>query len=423
MTAFTRDHALQCRERFPGLMRKHDGHSTIFFDGPAGTQVPQCVADAMSDYLLHRNANHGGTFATSRETDAMLDAAGDAFAGFVGGGSREEVVFGQNMTSLTFHISRSIAANWQPGDEVILSAVDHDANITPWHQVASERGAVVRFIPFRHEDLTLDLDAYRKLLSERTRLVAVGCACNASGGINPVREITTLAHEVGAQVFLDAVHFAPHGLIDVGHWGCDFVGFSTYKFFGPHLGVLWGRRELLSSMTPIKVRPSSNDLPWRWMTGTQSHESIAGGLAAIDYLAGIGRKLSGNPGLARRDAWVETYRGISAYESEMVWALIHGLQAIEGVRVYGITDPKRAGERVATVCFTHADVPTPRLAEALAARGVCVWGGNYYALEMSTRLGLEPNGMIRVGLVHYNLMEEVERFLNVLREIIAKSRS
>ncbi|MEZ6096992.1 MAG: cysteine desulfurase-like protein [Pirellulaceae bacterium] len=421
MKKFDHNMAIRCRDQFPGLSREVNGKPAVFFDGPAGTQVPQRVADAVSHYLLHQNANHGGCFATSRETDEMLDAAGNAFAEFVGTNDRREIIFGQNMTSLTFAFSRSLSQTWNAGDEILVSAVDHDANVTPWATAAADRGATIKVIPFRDDDLILDLDAYRSLLSEKTRLVAVGCACNASGGLNPVKQVTQLAHEAGAEVFLDAVHYGPHGLIDVTDWGCDYLGFSAYKFFGPHLGALWVRLDHLERLSPYKVRPSSNDLPWRWMTGTQSHESIAGGMAAIDYLADIGREISGEPSTPRRLALRAAFGAIREFESELVQQLIDGLQQIEGIRVYGITEPERVCERVATVCFTHEAIETSQLNQALAERGCFVWGGNYYALEFTTRLGLEPQGMIRAGLVHYNTADEVQRFLTELKSIVAES--
>lgn len=418
MRKFDDSFARYCRSQFPGLARKENGEPAIFFDGPAGTQVPQRVADAVADYLLHSNANHGGYFSTSRETDKMLDAAGDAFAELIGGHDRREIIFGQNMTSLTFSLARSLAQTWQAGDEIIVSAVDHDANITPWASAARERNVAVHLIPLRRDDCLLDLDRYQSLLNERTRLVAVGCACNASGGLNPVKQMTDAAHQVGAEVFLDAVHYGPHGLIDVIDWGCDYLGCSAYKFFGPHLGTLWAKRARLEELVPFKVRPATNELPWKWMTGTQSHEAIAGGLAAIDYLADLGRTLAGDPQLRRRPALMQAFRGIRDYEMELGWQMIEGLKQIEGIQIYGISDPERRHERVATICFTHETVSTRQLAQELAARGIYVWGGNYYALEFTKQLGLDPQGMIRAGIVHYNTANEVARFVNSVAEIV-----
>lgn len=408
----------ECRRQFPGLNRMLDGQPMVFFDGPAGTQVPQRVIDAISRYLTHSNANHGGRFLTSCETDEMLAAANRGLADFVGAADPGEIIWGQNMTSLTFSFSRALAREWGPGDEIIVTALDHDANIAPWLAAAEDRGATVHFLEFHRDDCSLDREAYRRLLNKRTRLVALGCASNATGGVNPVESMIAEAHAVGAQVFLDAVHYGPHALIDVQQWNCDFLACSTYKFFGPHLGVLWARRRDLERLRPYKVRPCSEELPWRWMTGTQSHETIAGALACVDYLADLGRRASEDWQLPRRPALIEAMRAIEAYERRLAWRLIEGLQRIEGVRIRGITDPARAAERVSTIAFTHERIPVPQLNRELAARGICVWGGHYYALEFVRRMGLEKEGMIRVGLLHYNTEQEVDRFLRELAEIV-----
>jgi len=408
----------ECRRQFPGLNRMLDGQPMVFFDGPAGTQVPQRVIDAISRYLTYSNANHGGRFLTSCETDDMLAAANRALADFVGATDPGEIIWGQNMTSLTFSFSRALSREWGPGDEIIVTALDHDANVAPWLSAAEDRGATVHFLDFHRDDCTLDRDAYRKLLNKRTKLVALGCASNATGGVNPVGSMIAEAHSVGAQVFLDAVHYGPHALIDVQKWNCDFLACSTYKFFGPHLGVLWGRREELERLRPYKVRPCSEELPWRWMTGTQSHETIAGALACVDYLADLGRRVNEDWQLPRRAALTDAMRTIEAYENRLAWRLIDGLQRIDGVRIRGITDPARAGERFSTISFTHERISVPQLNRELAARGICVWGGHYYALEFVRRMGLEKEGMIRVGLLHYNTEQEVERFLRELSEIV-----
>jgi cysteine desulfurase family protein (TIGR01976 family) len=418
MNEFDNHRVEMCRRQFPGLARQQNGRPMVFFDGPAGTQVPRQVIEAIGDYLATKNANAGGEFATSQDTDTLIAEASGALADFLGADDPAEIVFGQNMTSLTFALSRALARTWEPGDEVIVTALDHDANYTPWVLAAEERGVIVRVVDFSRQDGRLNLDEYARLLSPRTKLAAIGCASNATGGINPVRRMTQMAHAVGARVFLDAVHYAPHGLIDVRHWNCDFLACSTYKFFGPHLGVLWGRRAELETLTPYKVRPSSDELPWRWMTGTQSHEAIAGALACVDYFSDLGRDLEGNRALSRRDALEAAMKAIGVFESKLAWRLLDGLKKTPGVKVYGITDPALANERFSTVSFTHRDWPTSQLARELARRGICVWGGNYYALEFSRRMGLEPEGMIRVGLVHYNTPAEVERFLTELAAIV-----
>ena len=412
-----------CRDQFPGLQRTENGQRVVFFDGPAGTQVPQCVADAMADYLLHKNANHGGHFSTSRESDELLHEAHQAHADFVGASNANEVFFGQNMTSLTFAFSRALARTWQAGDEIIVTALDHDANSTPWELAARDVGAVVHTVGYREDDWTLDLEQLQSLLNDRTRLVAAGCASNATGGINPVEKITELAHQAGALVFLDAVHYGPHGLIDVEDWGCDFMACSDYKFFGPHLGMMWGRQSLLEELDAFKVRPAKDTLPAKWMTGTQSHESIAGGMACIDYLADLGRRVdeSLNASSNRRESLVSGFEAIVAYEQELSLRLINGLTSIDGLQVIGITDVDRIDERFPTFSIRHPNVASPELARQLAERGICVWSGNYYALEFSQRLGFEPDGMVRIGLVHYNTPTEVDRALEAIEAIVTQS--
>jgi cysteine desulfurase family protein (TIGR01976 family) len=409
-----------CRRQFPALSRVENGQPVVFFDGPAGTQVPQRVADAVSDYLLNHNANHGGSFATSRETDLMLAEAHQAHADLVGADDGAEVMFGQNMTSLTFAFSRALAKTWQPGDEIVVTALDHDANLTPWALAARDAGVTMHVVGYRDDDWTLDLDELASRLNERTRLVAVGCASNATGTINPVQEVTSMAHQVGALSFLDAVHFGPHALIDVKRWGCDVLACSDYKFFGPHLGMMWGRRELLEQLDAYKVRPAKDSLPGKWMTGTQSHESIVGGKECIDYLADLGRQLVGHDaGLDRRRALQVAFESIQAYEQQLSLDLITGLQSIPGLQVIGLTDPGRVGERFPTFSIRHNQIAPAELANRLADRGICVWSGNYYALEFSQRLGFEPEGMVRIGLVHYNTPAEIARLVETLNEIIA----
>jgi cysteine desulfurase family protein (TIGR01976 family) len=319
------------------------------------------------------------------------------------------------MTSLTFALSRAVARTWKPGDEIIVTLLDHDANVTPWVMAAHDAGVDVRRVRFHHADCTLDLEELRSHLSERTRLVAVGAASNAVGTINPIKQITTLAHEVGALVFVDAVHYAPHALIDAPHWDCDFLACSAYKFFGPHVGVMWGRRELLESLPAYKLRPAPDDLPGKWMTGTQSHESIVGAAAAVDYLTGLGRKLTGDPLQPRRTALQTAYAAIGDYERHLAGHLLAGLREQRDVHVWGITDPHRAHDRVSTLAFTHSRLSSAELAQRLGERGFFTRHGNYYALNLMEQLGLHPPGMLRVGLVHYNTREEVDAFLHALR--------
>jgi len=403
-----------CRRQFPALSRSIGDRPAVFLDGPGGTQVPQRVIEAVSHYLAHQNANHGGLFATSQESDRMLAEAHQGLAYFLGADDPNCVVFGQNMTSLTFALSRALARTWKPGDEIIVTRLDHDANVSPWVLAARDAGATVHYVPINDEDCTLDLDALRRLLSERTRLVAVGYASNGVGTINPVRDIADWAHQVGALVFVDAVHFAPHGLIDVQALGCDFLACSAYKFFGPHVGVLWGKLSHLEQLEAYKVRPAPLNPPDKWMTGTQSHEAMAGALAAVEYLADLGRTLTSNDALARRAALREAYREIGIYERTLLDRLLAGLDQIEDVKVWGICGHQRLDERVATVSFTHERFSAAEMADRLGRAGFFTWHGNYYALQLTERLGLEPEGMLRVGLVHYNTMTEVERFLETL---------
>ncbi len=406
------------RAQFPGLQREVAGRPAIFFDGPAGSQTPRRVVEAVSDYLLHRNANHGGPFATSQESDAMLAEAHRALADFVGAKRSEEVSFGANMTTLTFALSRALARTWQAGDEIIVSRLDHDANVSPWELAARDVGAVVKQIGVRPDDCTLDLDSLRSSLGERTRLVAVGAASNLAGTINPVQEIAELAHAAGAQLFVDAVHLAPHRLIDVGLWDCDYLVCSPYKFFGPHIGVLWGRSERMAELPAYKVRAADDAIPDRWMTGTQSHEAIAGTLEAVNYLADLGRAVDGNS-LDRRGALRAAFRPIEAYEGSLCRELLEGVARLAAARVVGITDLKRLEERVPTIAILAEGCSPVALSEELGKRGVFSWGGNCYALPLTEALGLEPGGVLRVGLLHYNTAEEVGRFLDLLPKCMA----
>jgi cysteine desulfurase family protein (TIGR01976 family) len=407
----------RCRRQFPALERTQHGKPVIYCDGPAGTQVPQRVIDAVSHCLAHTNANYGGAFVTSRDSDAVIHAAHQAAADLLGAGDPETIAFGQNMTSLTFAISRSLGRTWKPGDEVLVTRLDHDANVTPWVLAAEDAGATVRYVEIRREDCTLDLEDLRSKLNERTRLVAVGCASNAVGTINPVRDICRWAHDAGAEVFLDAVHYAPHALVDVQEFGCDYLACSAYKFFGPHVGILWGRRERLEALPAYKVRPAWDTLPSKWMTGTQNHEGIAGVLAAIEYIADLGHAVAADDSLSQRERLQHAFAAIGEYERMLVERLLAGLAEIDGVRVYGITDRKRLGERLPTVSLTHDRSTPAQLAAYLGERGIFTWHGNYYALCLTEALGLEPQGMLRIGLVHYNTEKEVDRVLAALREV------
>ncbi len=393
------------------------GRQVVFFDGPAGSQTPQRVIDAIGHYLANCNANHGGVFVTGRESDAMLEEAHRAVADFIGAQEPECVIFGANMTSLTFSLSRALSRSWGSGDRIIVTRLDHDANVTPWVMAARDAGATVEFIGLNSADCTLDLGQLSEKLSRPTRFVAVGCASNATGTVNPVAEICRQARAAGAQVFLDAVHYAPHARIDVDEFGCDFLACSAYKFFGPHVGVLWGRRDLLESIPAYKVEPASNVLPEKWMTGTQNHEGIAGTLAAVEYLADLGRTIVSMPTLPRRQALGAAYQHILEFERGLLVQMLQGLSEIPSVTVWGIRDSARLHERLPTISITHSKFDAKELAQKLADRGIFVWHGNYYALQLTRTLGLEPQGMVRIGMLHYNTAEEVERFVHELKSI------
>ena len=359
---FTAESAEHYRKQYPALKRQENGQEVVFFDGPAGTQVPQRVADEISRYLLHLNANHGGVFGTSVESDELLHEAHQAFADLTGAESADEIAFGQNMTSLTFAFSRALAKTWNAGDEIVVTALDHDANISPWVLAARDAGVTVRWVRFSEVDFTLNLDELAEVLNAKTRLVAVGSASSATGGINPVKQIAEMAHQHGALVYVDAVHYGPHGLIDVADWNCDFLACSAYKFFGPHLGMLCGKAEWMNSLEAYRVRPAGDELPGKWMTGTQSHESIAGGLACVDYLADIGRELSDEPSLNRRSALQLAFKGITAYEQSLSKQLIEGFNSIPGLKIWGISDLDRLDERFPTFSITHPNVTSTKLA-------------------------------------------------------------
>lgn len=397
-----------CRRQFPGLARVVNGSPAAFLDGPGGSQVPRSVIDAVADCLAHRNANDGGTFATSREAGAVVDGAREAVADLLGAADPSEVVFGPNVTTLTFALSRALARTWRPGDEVVVTRLDHDANVTPWVLAARDAGAIVRFLDIDPTDCTLRFDLLSELLNERTRLVAVGLASNAVGTVNPVRAVVEAARKVGARVFVDAVHAVPHRPVDVAALGADFLACSPYKFFGPHLGVLWGRRDLLETLPAYKVRPAPDSGPGRWMTGTPSFEAIAGTRAAGEYLAGLGA------GTDRRAALATGYGAIRAHETALAAQFLAGLERLPAWRVWGITDPDRTGDRVSTFGLTHRTRPAAEIAEQLGARGLFVWSGHFYAQGLIERLGLAPAGMLRIGFLHYNTAEEVARTLDAL---------
>ena len=415
MTALDLD---QIRSQFPAFERRIGDASAIYLDGPAGSQVPRRVCDAVSRYLLHTNANHGAPFATGVESDQVLDEAQRTVADFLGATDPDCVFFGANMTTLTLALSRAVGRQWTSGDEVLVSQLDHDANVSPWVLAAKDSGASVKSIAVRRDDCTLDLEDFASKLTERTRLVAIGYASNLAGTINPLKQIIAAAHAVGALVFVDAVHYAPHGLIDVEDLGCDFLACSAYKFFGPHVGVIWGRRELLEMISPYKLRPSTNELPGRWMTGTQNHEGIAGTSEAVEYLADIGRQVSPDAS-DRRSALVAAFSAIETHERALAADVLTRIRQFEGVKIWGITDRDRLAERVPTISITHHRLTPRQIAVGLAERGIFTWDGNHYALPLTEALGLEPHGTLRIGLLHYNTAEEVNRLFAALEDVLA----
>ena len=406
------------RGSFPSLSRKFNEREAVYFDGPGGSQVPQSVADAVSNYLLNHNANTGMSFVTSIETDEIITETLSACAEFLGCSDPNEIAFGQNMTSLNIQLASALSKTWGPGDEIVVTRLDHDANVRPWSLAAEWSGASLKKVEVNPDDCTLDMKSLAESISESTVLVAIGAASNLSGTINNLRELIGIAHGFGAEVVVDAVHFAPHSLIDVEDIGCDFLLCSPYKFFGPHQGILWGRRGRMEELPVAKLRVSTEEVPFRWMTGTQSHEGMAGTRAAIDHIAWIGREVSGNEGLGRREALKIAYSAIEGHERELCLRMIQGLADIDGLKIWGITDPERIAERSPTVSFTHPKMVASEIGALLAERGIFVWAGNFYALELTEALGLEPEGVLRVGLLHYNSMEEVNFFLESVREIL-----
>jgi cysteine desulfurase family protein (TIGR01976 family) len=404
------------RERFPALARVGaDGRPLVFADAPGGSQVPASVIDAMSEYLRCSNSNTHGLFGTSRETDEVIAAARRAGADITGADA-DEIVLGPNATTLLLGLSRSFGRTLKPGDEVAVTTLDHDANVRPWILAAEDAGATVRWVDIHDQDVTLDLDSFDRALSDRTRLVAFTLASNAVGTIPRAAELTRRAHETGALVAVDGVHLAQHRSLDVRAIGADILACSPYKFFGPHLGMLAVRRELLAEWRPYKLRPAPDEFPDRWETGTQNHEGLAGLNAAVDYLAGIGRDAGGLPDATdRRDAVVAAFDAIAAHERDLSARFLEGLSRMPSVRLWGIADAERIGERTPTFAIRLGDQHPAETAEELGRRGILVWDGHYYAITVMERLGLlDSGGAVRVGFCHYHSADEVDRVLNEL---------
>jgi cysteine desulfurase family protein (TIGR01976 family) len=414
--------AATLRARFPALSIQQDGRPIALFDGPGGTQVPDVVIEAVTRYYRESNANHDGPFLTSRRSDAIVADAHAAMADLLNAADPDEIKLGANMTTLTMHIARSLTAALAPGDEIVVSGLDHEANVGPWRSAAADRGITVHTVPIRPDDVTLDVEAFDLLLHGRPKLVAFGWASNAFGTINPVAELVRRAHEAGALTYVDAVHAAPHLPIDVQAVGTDFLACSAYKFFGPHVGVLYGRHAVLDTLPTYKLRPAHD----RFETGTGNFEGYAGARAAVEYIAEVGRAYGatfadGFAGMAagrRRDAHAGM-AAIRAYELGLFARLLDGLEVIPGIRVWGITDRSRLGERTPTAAVTFATVTPEAAATTLGERGIATWWGDFYAVGPVEALGLQPQGVLRMGLTHYNTADEVDRLLAELREIAA----
>ncbi|MDJ0649727.1 MAG: cysteine desulfurase-like protein [Xenococcaceae cyanobacterium MO_188.B19] len=407
------------RAKFPALQQEINHQPVVFFDGPGGTQVPNLVIEEMSNYLRESNANAHGAFATSIRTDQLVHSARLAMSDFLGC-DRNELVFGANMTTLTFALSRAIARELKPGDEIIVTKLDHYANVSPWVALEAE-GVIIRTIDLNLEDCTLDLADLKRQINQQTKLVAVGYAANAVGTINNVAEVVKIAHSVNALVFIDAVHYAPHGLIDVKALDCDFLVCSGYKFFGPHVGILYGKQEHLNRLRPYRVKPAPIGIPDCWETGTLNFEGLAGLVATINYLADLGYEISPSAE-NRRTAIVKAMTAIQEYEQELCKYLITGLLEIPGLTFYGIRDPKHFAWRTPTVGIRMKGQSPYAVAKALGDRGIFTWHGNFYALGLTERLGIESSGgLLRIGLVHYNTLDEIDRLLTALTEITALS--
>jgi cysteine desulfurase family protein (TIGR01976 family) len=418
MTAFDVE---ALRRRFPALAIEDRGRPVALFDGPGGTQVPDTVIEAIAGYYRTSNANHDGAFLTSRRSDASAHEAHQAMADMLGAADASEIKFGANMTTLTFHVSRSIGATMQPGDEIVVTILDHEGNVGPWQAIAADRGLVVRTVDIRDSDATLDLDTLDAVLNARTKLVAVGWASNAVGTINPVAEIVRRAHAVGAWTYVDAVHAAPHLALDVRAVATDFLACSTYKFFGPHAGVLYGRAEVLDALPTYKLRPAED----RFETGTGNFEGLAGVTAAVEYIADVGSAYGGaGAGASRRERVVAGMTAIRAYEMDLYRHLVDGLEAIPGLRLHGITDRARFDERTPTAALTLEGIGPRAVAEALGREGIAVWDGDFYATGLIERLGLaDRGGVVRIGLTHYNTAGEVDRLVEALGRVAAGART
>lgn len=411
------------RSQFPALHQQIDGKTPVYFDNPAGTQVPQIVIDAVTNYYTHMNANSGGMFTTSQRSDDMTDHTRELVADFLNANDPAEIAFGPNMTTLNFSLSRALGKVLSAGDEIILTRMDHDANVSPWLLIAEDHDLTVKWIDILEDDCTLDMDSFEAALTDRTKIVATVHASNAVGTINPVKQIAAMAHAAGAYFVVDAVQSAPHLPIDVQAIDCDFLLCSAYKFFGPHIGVLWGKYDLMASLPVYKVRPAKDKPPHRWEIGTGSYETIAAVGSAMSYFAALGQRYRADYAgslpeyTGRRLDMKASLSALGDYERELAAHLLDELEALPGAQIYGITDRDRLHERVPTVVFTLDGQTPDEVATHLAQAQIFVWSGHYYAIEIMDRLGHTENGMVRVGLAHYNTHDEIDRLAASLREL------
>lgn len=409
------------RGKFPALSLTDKGRRRIYLDNPAGTQVPRAVADAVSNCLLNTNANLGGFFETTVAAQDVVDGAHAAMADFLGAAGPEEIIIGANMTTLTFHLSRTLGRSMKPGDEIIVTRMDHEGNVSPWLQLAEDLGLVVRFLPFDERSWQVEEEALKALLSEKTRLLALNYASNLTGSINRVQALTAIAKAAGALVYVDAVQFAPHGSIDVQQLGCDFLACSAYKFFGPHMGIVWGRRAVIDTLKPYKCRCSSNGLPERFEVGTPQIELMAGLSAAVDYFADLGA--AAGEGGSRRRRIARAFEVSIAYENALAQKLIDGLSDIDGLTIRGITDPKRLSERVPTVSFTVDGIAPETIVRQMNSENIFLWSGHNYAWEIVHQLGIPAEqGVVRIGIAHYNTSAEIDETLESVHRVIAMLR-
>ncbi len=409
------------RGRFPALAATDEGRRRIYLDNPAGTQVPRAVADAVAHCLLATNANLGGFFETTLAAGRIVEEAHRAMADFLGAATHEEIIIGPNMTTLTYHMSRTLGRAFGPGDEIVLTRMDHEGNVSPWLQLAEDKGLTVRWVPFDRESWQVEEAALAAVLGERTRLVALNYASNLTGSINNVKALTRLARQAGALVYVDAVQFAPHGLVDVQDIGCDFLACSAYKFFGPHLGVVWGRRAVIDALTPYKCRCSSNGLPERFETGTPQVELLAGLTAAVGYFEALGETVGA--GGSRREKIAAAYAASIAYENPLAQRLIDGLSDIGGLAVHGITGKERLAHRVPTVSFTVDGIAPETIVRQMNAENIFLWSGHNYAWELVHQLGIPPGqGVVRIGIAHYNTAGEIDETLESVHRTVAMLR-